>query len=247
MADTSPSTRHIELAAPAAGIVRHRHLSAELVLAAVVGVSLLFFGLRETISAAILWPSNATLKQIDELQTVAPDALSRLISREETSLAIRDSAEGQGNLGLALALLAERNANDKAMLEKAQHALVRSLSSAPADPYVWTRLAIVRQHLGFDPRQIADDWRMAEMTGPNEDRLRIPRLGLAVSLWSELTESDRAVLFTDIRAAWNEDRDSVAKIASDAFTANVIRAALAVDVPQLLAFETRLKELKRVP
>jgi len=91
---------------------------------------------------------------------------------------------------------------------------------------------------------VLDDWRMAYMTGPNEDRLRSGRIKLAVDLWPQLNAGDRANVFTDIRSEWHDDRDRVLAGATDTFSTNLVRAALVTDLPELLSFEKLRSEKK---
>lgn len=219
-----------------------RRLRADLLVTATIGLFLLFFGLRQAISALIVLPSNPTLKAIDEQRAVSADALTRLIGAEQSALAIQETAEGWGNLGLALSLQYRPNSTDRATLRQARQAVVRSLSLAPADPYNWMRLAVVELILGTDYKQVATDWRMAFLTGPNETQLRGARAALAITLWTQLSDADRDSLFTDIRGAWHENKDAVVAMAADPFTANVIRAALVVDLSKLIAFEKMLAD-----
>jgi hypothetical protein len=146
-------------------------------------------------------------------------------------------------LGLALAIEADGAAPARraALLGDAAVALEDSLSRAPANPYVWTRLALVRQSLGADDAELLRYLRLSWQTGPNEERLRLSRIRLALQHWTMLQGQDRPSLFTDIRYAWRDNPDDLISVARSDFIRNVIRAALLPDLPALTAFEAALQ------
>ena len=219
--------------------------SADIVIPVLLGCFLIVFGLRQAGPALLLLPVSATIDAMREQKDVPPEALDSLISAERTSLALRESAVGYSDMGLALTLRARAVDNPKELLEQARDALTRSVALSPANPYAWIRLATVQQSLGADTALIAKEWRMAVMTGQNEERLRLPRIKTALGIWPELTPTDRANVFTDIRALWRQDKTTLLQEAAVPFSANVIRAALVVDLPELIAFEKALKEKNR--
>lgn len=215
--------------------------SADIVIPAILGCFLIIFGVRQAVPALLLLPVSATIDTMREQKDATPEALDSLISAEKASLALRESAVGYSDMGLAMTLRAGTAGNSQELLEQARDALIRSLSLSPANPYAWIRLATVQQSLGADSALVAKEWRMAVMTGQNEERLRLPRINIALGIWPELTPADRANVFTDIRSLWRQDKAPLLQEAITPFSANVIRAALVVDLQELVAFEKALK------
>jgi hypothetical protein len=214
----------------------------DVVLPLAGGIWLAVFGLRQVVAALLIVPSNATLERIQNLEPVTPVALVGLADRQSNSLAVMDSAAGWSNLGLALALQAESaSAADRAdLLTRTVEALRTSLTLAPANPYVWTRLAVVRHSTGARDAEIMRYVRLSWMTGPNEERLRLPRIGLTLGHWSAVTEADRQSLLEDIRHAWDLRHEDILPLATSPFATNVVRAALIPDLANLRTFEKAL-------
>ena len=165
-----------------------------------------------------------------------------LIELHRLALTVLERASTWSTLGLALALQADASPPEQrpALLGRADAALRTSLSLAPANPYVWTRLAIVRQSEGAEDVELVRYLRLSWRTGPNEERLLVPRIGLALKHWGTITELDRSRVFRDIRVAWDSRRDEILPLADTAFGANVIRAALLPDRVSLASFEAAL-------
>jgi len=209
-------------------------------LPGVLGLFIMLFGLRQTVAALILVPENRTIVALQGLESPDPAALDRLVAAEQTSLHLHETAEGWSNLGLALAVSA--GPGDTARLAEAKRAVIQSLIDAPANPYVWTRLAVLDQMTGADRTEIRDSWRMSYLTGPNEERLHIPRITIAIGIWPELTGADRANVFTELHATWVIDKSAVVDLARDSFTTNLIRASLVNDLPSMFAFDKMMKQ-----
>jgi hypothetical protein len=206
------------------------------------GLWLMIFALRQLIAALLVVPGGPTLARLQHLEPAPAGALARLIDTQSRSLAVLDSAGGWSNLGLALALQSETSPAPEraALLGRAEAALRTSVSLAPANPYVWTRLAIVRQTAGADDGELLGYLRLSWLTGPSEERLRVPRIRLVLGHWGALTEKDRQFLFRDIRDAWAWQREDVLPVADTPFAVNVVRAALVPDPASLTAFDKAL-------
>jgi len=205
---------------------------------------LVVFASREAIVGIVLAPDAEAIDDIREQRPVAPQALHSLISAEKTAVAIGDHASDWATMGVAYALLPPTTdeAEHQANMQAAEDATIQSLLRAPANPNGWIRLTIIEQALDKPTVNILRDWRMAYVTGPNEDDIRANRIRLGALLWSNLTADDKANLFADIRGLWVYDKDTLLSVAADNLTRGVIRAALVTDVPVFLNFEKALRE-----
>jgi hypothetical protein len=205
---------------------------ADLVLSLAGGLVLAAFGLRQAVASFLLMPAAATLQSLQEMKPVEPAALDGLIADQTASLAVAPNAAGWSNLSLALALRQQDAA--------AESALLTSLSLAPANPYGWLRLAVLRDAANAPETDVLAAWRLSQWTGPNEVRLRQLRIRLAVAHWSGLAEADRRSLFMDIRHEWDHDQSSVFALATTPIATNIIRAALVIDMDAFTTFEHQM-------
>lgn len=220
-------------------------LRPDLAFGALLGAFVTLFGLWQAIPALSLLPSSQTVSEIQSLAPVSPGQLDKLIEAERTALPIRGTAGDWSNLGIALALKSEQGDQDHALLNQSKDALKHSLELAPANPYLWIRLAIIDAAQEMEASSQLDEWRMSVMAGPNELRLGVPRTVIAIPLWDYLNTSDRQAVFTDIRNGWRSDPLKIMTLANSTFSTNVIRASLASDLPILLTFEKALKDRQK--
>jgi tetratricopeptide (TPR) repeat protein len=217
-------------------------------LAVIIGIALACFGIRQALASLAMVPSGPTVETLRLLKDVSKEDLERLVDNENRALALLDSPRDWSNLGLALSLQGEAAADKSQRSERllqADQALRQSLSLAPANPYVWLRLALVRQANGGEPKDVLAPWRMSIVTGPSEDRLWKARIRMGVDYWPNLTEFDRQTVFADVRRAWTKDWTDVMSIATNPFTINVIRAALLTDFAEYTNFEKELAARQR--
>lgn len=215
--------------------------------AVIVPLALFLFlaGTRQFAAGLAVLPGNATLSALRERTSVAPADLDSFIATEQASLALLDRADGWSNLSLAYALRAETSEDRMSLLVKAHDAVSKSLALAPANPYGWARLAAIERQLGYENAAVAGHWRQSVTTGPNEDRLFVARIGMAVTLWPDLTRDDQAEVWREIRDLWSMDQGTVLSLARDDFSTNVIRAALAVDLQQFRLFDRMVRDRRR--
>jgi hypothetical protein len=220
------------------------HFRIDRIIQLGTGLFLLVCGSLYAIAALLMAPSQATLEALRSLTVIPPQAVERLIDDQGRALEVLQSGAGLSNLGLALATKAESSAGGERaeLLSRSEKTLRASLSLAPANPYAWLRLALVEQAEGKDAQEIVTAWRFSRETGPNENLLWIPRISLAVAYWPSLSNDDRWSVLSDVRHAWHLDSEQVLDLARDNFTANVVRAALVIDLPEFFQFEKALRE-----
>jgi hypothetical protein len=206
------------------------------------GLGLMVFASRSLLSAAMLAPSASILDGLQHLRPASTAELARLAYDLKQSLAVQQTAASWSALGMVLALQAEvAPAPDRSVLvESATAALRSSLGMAPANPYVWARLALVREGAGDQAAEILRYLHMSWETGPNEERLRPTRIGLALRHWQDVPDSDRPALFEDIRNGWASAPEGILALVRTSADANVVRASLVTNLGQLASFEAAL-------
>jgi hypothetical protein len=220
--------------------VPFKHSPSYIVLSA--GTLLLFCGFRQAVASISLLPTTDVLDQIELLEPVGPDSLRALITDQRFSLSVLDDPATASGLGLALSLQATAGRSvDADGVDEAKHLLMHSVALAPANPYVWTRLAL----LSSSPEETLRYWRLSKATGPNEIRLRLIRVKLALPIWQIMTKRDHEDVFDDVFYAWpsltnDDDLKFVNMAAEDPLARAIIRSALLRDLARLADFEKRL-------
>lgn len=213
---------------------------ADVVLVLALGIFLLITAARQAAYALTIAPSTQTLDAILDREIVPPSDVDSLIKRETSALNILDTAVGWADLGMAQGLRASyaSGTEEAATLKEAAHqSLIRSLVRAPANPYIWLRLAVLRLDQGAPDSEILTYWRQSHLTGPNENRLYLARIGTGLGLWNDMTTADRQALFHDIQYDWPQNQNELVGMAAKPFSRAVIRSALLADLTKLRAFE----------
>lgn len=213
-------------------------------LVLLAGLGMTYFGTMRVVTGLTLLPSDPTLDSIQQLKPVPDAALDRLIAAQASALAVTDDSRIWGYQGLALGLkasLAQQagTSADKvsALRDEAKDALVKSLQGAPANPYVWTRLAVLTEEAEGPPETALSYWRYAQLTGPNEPRLRLARIKTGILLWSLMNDADRATLARDLVNSWPADQEGIVTLADNDFARAVVRSSLLADLQKLMQFE----------
>jgi len=212
------------------------------ILLLVLGIGLILLGARQFVPALYLLGDGEILGATQQTRSESAGSLAQLIADETSALSLRETATGWSDLGQALMQQAAAHGAPPALVHEARQALITSLALAPAEPYVWTRLAIADQLLDIPTDRKVADWRMAYMTGPNELSLQALRMQLAIPLWPDLSNDDHEAVFADILGGWRKDPNSVLSAARDTFSTNIIRAALVRDIPELVKFDRLLRD-----
>lgn len=83
-------------------------------------------------------------------------------------------------------------------LKQAEQDIKYGLSLAPANAFLWYRLAVVQSLLYRPSKKIVNSLLLSIMTGPNEVGYLIPRLNLSLMLFSSFSKDDLDFLRTQI-------------------------------------------------
>jgi len=180
-------------------------------------------------------PGNSVLRHLYE-GNPGPTALRRLIRSREASLDWRETGRTAKELGLARMMLAESAPKMERVRQYAlaERALLRGLALAPADPYAWTRLALVRMALARAPEEVAGALVPALASGPNEETLLRPTARAALYGWEALGGEDRRGARALVGSAWRAD-----PVGTAADAAALGRAELLADIVLASAAHSR--------
>ena len=217
-----------------------------LALTLIVGGVLLVLGVPFAGEAITKISGNPVLKRIQNHEPVSRKRLEDLIRSREDALYWRESAETWSELGLAQLLLALEaeidNQKKRDLIIASISSLKKSLARAPADAFVWTRLAYAQLLLSGPSPEVATTLRMALQTAPYEPRLFAVRLELAFLAWPYLGPDDRDLVLQQVRWAWRHRRGELVGLARSLDRIDVVRAALSREPEELLRFEKLLKK-----
>lgn len=152
-------------------------------LSIVLAVLLLFEAWPLAMASIARLPADPVLRQLREGRTVESNALKHLIETRQKALSWRNRPEDRAILGLAYMIQAERASADAidVALDRAEAELRQALWVAPADPHVWTRLALVRLRQGR-PHAAAEALWLSYATGLHVPELQAARAALGRQL-----------------------------------------------------------------
>lgn len=157
--------------------------------AMLVGMALMILALPGLGAALSRIPGDPVLQDLRAGTPVAPAALWRLHDSRTAALRWRADARALAERALVDALRADTpafgpgtGATGAARLRAAERDLTAALGAAPADPYTWTRLALIRWRLGRPAASVQAALDAARITGPHNRRLRPLQHALAARL-----------------------------------------------------------------
>jgi|APTNR8051073442_1049403.scaffolds.fasta_scaffold08790_3 tetratricopeptide (TPR) repeat protein len=228
MAQSSPPTTADDFTD--AVTVRSRGRTVQSAIALVIAVPLIVFAVPQLIADIVSARGNDVLTRLQNDETVSAEDLDTLIRATERARAWVDNGRSATDLGLAKILAADRrNAMDaeaRGEFEEAIAVLRDGLTKAPGNAYAWARLAYAEARLdGFTPAALSA-LRLALLTATNEPRLLWPRLSLSLRAWPHMTDTDRSIVANQIRIAWGENPEELARLAVDGQQESVVRGAL---------------------
>lgn len=215
-------------------------------LSALMAGALLVLAVPRLFAAVTLLPSAPAQERMQNMQPVATRGIERLIRNQRRALVWHPNGRTWTDLGLAQLLLAERLIDDdpqaRSRFDSARRALTEGLSTAPANPFAWSRLAYTKAVLdGWTPQAIST-LRMAFITGPFEPRLLWPRLRLSLSAWPVIPPEDQEMVLQQLRQGWEADPETLTALVSRTGRIDVARLALSNSAVDLRAFEDRLRK-----
>lgn len=211
----------------------------------IFGGLLVILGVPRTIGALSMLPSGPVLRKIQFLEPVQPKDLKILIASQKRGLPWGESGRKWTDLGLAQLLMAEQTVSDasarQALIEDAIDSLKSGLSTTPANPFAWTRLAYAEILKAGPSQAAASALGMSLSTAPFEPRLLYVRLELSFRTWRYFQADDRGLVLKQIRYAWHKNRAKLVHLALRTNRVNLVRTALLRTPAELSDFEKRLR------
>lgn len=217
------------------------------ILAICIGTALLLLGAPRFVSELILAPANQYLAAVQAGGSgVSAENLRILISSRKKAVLWYPS--GQTYLELALAeiqLAAFDHDHADSYLIAAREHLESGLRKNPADPYAWTQfatlIALSRTSAPAVERERINGALILSLNiAPYEPKLLVPRISVALALWSTLEPEIRKEVISQIQVAWRtpphrqpgwrEERErrhaELTKTATDLGEVSVLESAL---------------------
>ena len=152
-------------------------------ITALMGAGCLALALPIAGAALSRLPGDAVLADLRAGEAGGSADLRRLADSRLLAARWRSDPRDAAARALAQIVLAERaGTNDPARLRAAESNLTAALAAAPADPYGWTRLALVRWRLDRSAGSVAAALDAARRTGPQSARLGALRRALMARL-----------------------------------------------------------------
>ncbi len=141
-------------------------------ITALMGAGCLALALPIAGAALSRLPGDAVLADLRAGEAPGSADLYRLAKSRLRAADWRSDPRDAAAHALVQIVLAERaGSRDPARLRVAERALIAVLADAPADPYAWTRLALVRWRLGRSLGSTEAALDAARRTGPHSARL----------------------------------------------------------------------------
>lgn len=200
-------------------------------VALALAAPLLALALPRTVAALVDLPARAVLARVGLRAPVENREIDLAIDGRARALDWIDDGVGRGELGLLWLTAANRagleSAAGRADLSRAAEAHRRALARAPAQAYVWTRLARIDFLRDGPTPALGPVLALAVASAPDDPALRPARLDLAFLAWRRLDAASRATLADDIAGAAAADPLALARLARRRYAIAILRDALA--------------------
>ncbi len=199
--------------------------------ATAAGAAVLLAAVPVAVSDLLETPGDSMLRRLQNEEVLNETDLERLIRSREAAVLWRPTARRHTDIALGRMILGEYQTMgpaDRSLME-VETELTKGLGSAPMNPYGWMRLVQARSALGAASSEKVSPLRLALRSGPHEDRRHSMLLLLVetgLETWSELQESERALIVEKARHSWNRDVRGTARAAIRADRADLLASML---------------------
>ena len=172
-----------------------------------VGLALVLVGLAtpRLVSGLIAAPFDDTVRAIGRGEDVTDSDLRFARSSRVAALGWYESARYAAELGalnFTLATMQRRGSDARTdLVARAIDADRRDAELAPTAAFSWMRLAQANVERDGAGAGIGNYLRMSYRTAPNDPRLLLPRLDLALALWDDLPPDVQALTGEQVRLA----------------------------------------------
>lgn len=224
-----------------------RLITAAVALSVAVGG--LYLAIPRSISGVIAFESLPAMSRLRSGRLVSKERHARLV-RNQAQASLWD-ASGQQRIDQAFVLIVGQftrareigaKISEQVDFKQAEGLLKDGLALSPVSADGWRWLAIARLS-AKDRAGAAAAVRMSLYAGPYERLLAVSRLRLLIRLWDQFPDSEREMIYRQIRFAWGVSQDGVVSLAAESQN-NLwpFRLALARRPKDLLLFQRKLRK-----
>lgn len=167
-----------------------------------LSITLFFMALPRVRASLNHIPVDSAIDKLNNNKTLSDSKLAQLIATAQTSIELHDNPRYWQDLSALFFYQAQQQGLSNTALKQAQHSMEQSLLRAPANAYLWYRLATIDILMQQSADKAAKKFMMSIMVGPNESRYLIPRLSFCLMLFSAFTEHDFDGIRSQVLAAW---------------------------------------------
>ena len=232
---------------------RHRRGWFAATVTCVLAVSLLALAVPRMATAWLAVPAQSTLEAVQN--GLAPSSTQIDVALAAMRGAARWHSPPRLRTDMALLLafrasMAERAETDRrADMEGAETLLREAVPDAPANPYVWFRLALAREALRGPSREVADALVASTTLAPNLERLMLPRLAAWMGNWQFLKPGELPMVRRQVVTVWAAARDvDVVLAVAEANQAHLFMLwGLEEDAPRRAAYLAALEAFRAKP
>jgi hypothetical protein len=163
-------------------------------IAAAIAVALVALAVPRLLAGAISGPFDDTVRALGRGDPVSDDALLLALGSRLRAIALIGDARYHADVAALRFADYLANPEQSWRLDLAIAAHRDALDRAPAQPFLWSRLALAEMlRDGYRPA-VGEALRLSLATGRHEPRLLMPRLELAFTVWPLLPDALRAEL-----------------------------------------------------
>lgn len=171
---------------------------------------LLYVGVPRFLTELMLVPGTPIYERINLGEQVSDEELDILQESREQAISFVDHPKAYDQLGQTHLIKARRAGVPETRLmhaKKAREALETSLELAPLNTFGWLRLATAYMLISPELNEKAvEAWRTSVACARFEPFIFLPRNHVAISLYSLLSEEDRAILREQVLLTYNWNR-----------------------------------------
>ena len=202
---------------------------------------LLGLSTRSSVAAFIALPQDTIL---EKARLGADVSGEQLIDAGKANLrAARWFESARYRTVAASALIAATHVGTRIDPARIEQPIRQSLAAAPASPFNWFRLALLRFQAGDAPGA-AQAWRMSVSTGRFNPAVMLPRLNLGLRLLRSQNREFEEEMADQIRLLAQADPMRLADFAQQTDSAPAVRRVLASDQSSSKAFESAIRQIQ---
>lgn len=172
------------------------------IVLAVAAAILLYLGIPNLLGSIWMATGDPIYQDLGEGKTLTPEEIQTLIDSRETALALTGDPKAASDLGLVYIAAG----TSPEAIEKAIKSTEASLAAKPVSAFIWLRLATLLTFVPERRDEAAEAWQTARALAEVEPLMLHDRIRVGISLYRNLSETDRKNLITDVETAYAGNR-----------------------------------------